>query len=120
MLKIVKESKENELKELDSAIRKEGFEFPFYMLHVYIFMAGKLTDERTWFVNTYKYNDEEFYGSDRISLDFGVDYAMDRLRSFKKFKQKVRAEKFAESRNNWNMMYELKVEKIEKVEDLFI
>ena len=120
MLKIVKENEDNELKEFELAMKEEGFEFPFYMIHVYTFMAGKLTDERAWFVDTYEYNDEEFYGSDRINLDFGINYAMDRLRSFKKFKQRSRAEKFVQKRNDWNLMYELKVEKIEKVEDLFI
>lgn len=108
MFKIIKEDKENKYeetnKQLEQAIINDGVTFPFYLLHVCTTIAGSLQDDRTWFTGTYMYNDEQFYSVDKIDEDsvehFGLDYTLDRVRSFKKFKQRARAEKFAENSNN--------------------
>lgn len=118
---IKEENEDNKLSEFDKAL-KEVFNvsYPFYMLHVYSYLPNKLTDERSWFTGKYRRNDEEYYGFDKIDLYYGIRYALDRFKHFRKFKTKSAADRVANELNEWNGLYEIKVEKIESVEDLFL
>lgn len=121
----IEDENRNQIEELERLMKEKlGIKFPFYMLHVYGYTAGIYTDDRAWFIETYDYNGEEFYGSDAVKeymIDqYGFNYVLGIISRFKKFKQYARAKKFADEKNDWNGLYELKIEKIEKVEDMLI
>lgn len=118
----IEDENRNQIEELERLMKEKlGIKFPFYMLHVYAYGAGVLDDERSWFIGTYELNDEEYYGYDKIDLDVrSIRDNIEVISRFKKFKQYARAKKFADEKNDWNGLYELKIEKIEKVEDMLI